>query len=72
MDYINGGARDIGRRKEVRFLSYLQGIPFVHAYMHASIRAHVCAFVHVCVRARCVRRPFRCRGVAHLKADELG
>lgn len=26
MDYINGGARDIERRKEVGFLSYLEGI----------------------------------------------
>lgn len=56
MDYINGGARDIGRRKEVRFLSYLQGIPFVYA----SVRA----------RALCTRTVSLSR--VHLKADELG
>jgi len=37
MDYINGSARDIGRRKEVRFLSYLQGIPFVQVYAYAQV-----------------------------------
>lgn len=45
MDYINGGARDIGRRKEVRFLSYLQGIPFVQC---------VQVYVRACVYARVV------------------
>lgn len=30
MDYINGSARDMERRKEVGFLSYLEGIrPYV-------------------------------------------
>lgn len=50
MDYINGGARDIGRRKEVRFLSYLQGIPFVRARI--TSRINVCMYVYVCMCAR--------------------
>lgn len=50
MDYINGGARDIGRRKEVRFLSYLQGIPFVRARITSCI--NVCMRVYVCMCAR--------------------
>lgn len=54
MDYINGGARDIGRRKEVRFLSYLQGIPSVQAYVRA--RACVACVVRFVVEGSFVRK----------------
>lgn len=50
MDYINGGARDIERRKEVGFLSYLEGIrPYARSYkymrVHMSAHTQTISFV---------------------------